>query len=324
MPSALLIHGPRGSGTFELASAFARSVICSSPVDGAACGQCAECKLAASGNHPDLKFVFSELEDFLHPTPWENIKRDAPKTTKNLSSKIKIEQIRELGEFLSVTAHRSGNRAVVIYPADAMDKDQSSALLKTLEEPPAGTVIILVANDIDRLLPTIRSRCQIVPVNPPSRSQGFEYLKSCGIKNPEEELARIGGMPLLIHESDSELVMDKSQERIFLRMLEKGANLTDTEIIDSIGRDISLVSAVGVIQRWYWDLMASTFGIPSRYYPGYQKSIDNLARTADQKKALAFNSVLLETSRFAAHPLNNRLILEDVLLKYSAIFVKNR
>lgn len=324
LPSALLIHGPRGSGAYELAAAFARSVICQGPVDGVACGKCDECKLVVSGNHPDLKFVFSELEEFFHPKPWESKKENVTKTVKTLSGKIKIEQIRELGEFLSVTAHRGGNRAVVVYPADSMDKDQSSALLKTLEEPPAGTVIILVADDIDRLLPTIRSRCQIVPVSPPSRSQGIAYLEKSGIKNAEAELARLGGMPLLVHESDSELVMDKSMERKFLHLLELGPQLASVEIIKSIPRDVPLAAAVAVIQRWYWDLIAATFGLPSRYYPDQKTILDSLATHLNSKKALAYNQALLETSRFAAHPLNGRLILEDLLMKYSEIFRRER
>ncbi len=142
---------------FELASRFAVAVVCQHPVDGAPCGICEECKLIFSGNHPDLRYVLSETEAALHPEPWNGKFGEIPKG-KSLSKQILIEQVRGIGEYLSVTAHRAGHRAVVIYPADSMSGDQSSALLKTLEEPPEGAVLILVADDINSILPTIRSR----------------------------------------------------------------------------------------------------------------------------------------------------------------------
>ena len=141
---------------FELASRFAAAVVCQHPVDGAPCGICEECKLIFSGNHPDLRYVLSETEAALHPEPWNGKFGEIPKG-KSLSKQILIEQVRGIGEYLSVTAHRAGHRAVVIYPADSMSGDQSSALLKTLEEPPEGAVLILVADDINSILPTIRS-----------------------------------------------------------------------------------------------------------------------------------------------------------------------
>ena len=224
LPGGVLIYGPRGCGVFELASRFAAAVVCQHPADGAPCGICEECKLIFSGNHPDLRYVLSETEAALHPEPWNGKFGEIPKG-KSLSKQILIEQVRGIGEYLSVTAHRAGHRAVVIYPADSMSGDQSSALLKTLEEPPEGAVLILVADDINSILPTIRSRCQLVRCTPPTREQGIAYLKSQKVRNPEGELTRLSGRPLLIHEADPNLTLDKKDEAKYLEMLALGSAL---------------------------------------------------------------------------------------------------
>ena len=143
LPGGVLIYGPRGSGAYELAASFAASVVCSSPKDGVACGSCADCRLVQAGTHPDLKYVLSETEAALRPEPWNGKIQPLPKG-KSFSKQILIEQVREIGEYLSVTAFRSDHRAVLIYPADSMGEDQSSALLKTLEEPPEYTVILIL------------------------------------------------------------------------------------------------------------------------------------------------------------------------------------
>ena len=230
LPGGILIYGPRGCGVFELASRFAAAVVCQHPVDGAPCGICEECKLIFSGNHPDLRYVLSETEAALHPEPWNGKFGEIPKG-KSLSKQILIEQVRGIGEYLSVTAHRAGHRAVVIYPADSMSGDQSSALLKTLEEPPEGAVLILVGDDINSILPTIRSRCQLVRCTPPMREQGIAYLKSQKVRNPEGELTRLSGRPLLIHEADPNLTLDKKDEAKYLEMLALGSALSSVQVL---------------------------------------------------------------------------------------------
>ena len=106
LPGGVLIYGPRGSGAYELAASFAASVVCSSPGDGIACGSCADCRLVQAGTHPDLKYVLSETEAALRPEPWNGKIQPLPKG-KSFSKQILIEQVREIGEYLSVTAFLS-------------------------------------------------------------------------------------------------------------------------------------------------------------------------------------------------------------------------
>lgn len=323
LPGGVLIYGPRGCGVFELACRFAAAVVCKHPVDGAPCGECAECRLVFSGNHPDIRYVLSETEAALHPEPWNNKFGSLPKS-KSLSKQILIEQVRGIGEYLSVTGHRSENRAVVIYPADSMSADQSSALLKTLEEPPAGAVLILAADDINSILPTIRSRCQLVRVSPPTREQGIAYLKSQKVRNPEAELTRLAGRPLLIHESDPSLLLDKKDEVLFLGMLSKGADLTSAEVLNAVKKDIPVGPVLSVMQRWYWDLLAVVSGAEPRYFPEYSLQYKKQAEGLSFNTLYEFNAQLMSSNRSKDHPLSKKLVIQDLFISWAALLKSAR
>ena len=313
LPGGILIYGPRGCGVFELASRFAAAVVCQHPVDGAPCGICEECKLIFSGNHPDLRYVLSETEAALHPEPWNGKFGEIPKG-KSLSKQILIEQVRGIGEYLSVTAHRAGHRAVVIYPADSMSGDQSSALLKTLEEPPEGAVLILVGDDINSILPTIRSRCQLVRCTPPTREQGIAYLKSQKVRNPEGELTRLSGRPLLIHEADPNLTLDKKDEAKYLEMLALGSALSSVQVLSAFQKDIPVGPVVSIMQRWYWDLMAVLSGAEPRYFPEHFEAYKRQVQGTDFQKLVPFNQTLMQANRSKDHPLSKSLALQELLI----------
>ena len=141
---ALLLHGRSGLGKHAFAQAVAGMLLCESrDPTGAACGGCRGCTLFRAGNHPDFRAV-SPLED---------------------SSSIAIDQIRALIDFYTLKAHYLGPKVVLLHPADAMTRAASNALLKLLEEPPAGAAFLLVANAHDRIPPTIRSRCQALAMD---------------------------------------------------------------------------------------------------------------------------------------------------------------
>ncbi|MGA9369215.1 MAG: hypothetical protein WBV35_17275, partial [Steroidobacteraceae bacterium] len=135
LPHALLVHEAPGAGGEWLALWVARMVLCATPAE-APCGRCASCERAARGQHPDLMMV-RPLEE---------------------STQIRIEQVRELSSELALTAHQGGYKVAVVSPADSMNRFAANALLKTLEEPPQATLLILVATQPSRLPATILSR----------------------------------------------------------------------------------------------------------------------------------------------------------------------
>jgi DNA polymerase-3 subunit delta' len=155
LPHSLLLSGPRGLGKFDLARAFAASLLCENPLqNGNACGSCLACNWLSQGNHPDFRLL---QPDALAESEGEE-GTEVKESGKKASQQITIDQVRGLDDFLHVGTHRHGLRVVIVCPAEAMNRSTANALLKTLEEPAAGTLFLLVSNEPERLLPTIRSR----------------------------------------------------------------------------------------------------------------------------------------------------------------------
>ena len=179
---ALLLHGAAGVGKRVFADAFARALLCQSPgVDGAACETCRACAFFVAGTHPDLVRVNLEL-------------RDDGKTR----TEIVVDQIRALSERLVLTAQFGGYQVAIIDPADALNSSASLiALLKTLEEPTANTILILVSDYPARLSATIRSRCQRIDFPLPTASVSLPWLQSQGLnaKQASDALATSSGNP---------------------------------------------------------------------------------------------------------------------------------
>jgi DNA polymerase-3 subunit delta' len=153
---AWLLAGPRGVGKAHFARAAAKRVLAEAagPTFDASGLETPEehpiAKLIAAGSHPDMRWL-----ERLEKEKGEGLARD-----------ITIKQVRELGEFMGMTAALSPWRVAVIDSMDEMNKEASNALLKMLEEPPPNTVFFLVSHAPGRLLPTIRSRCRRLQVHP--------------------------------------------------------------------------------------------------------------------------------------------------------------
>lgn len=181
LPHALLVGGDHGLGKRALADALACSALCEARTEaGFACGQCRACLLLAAGSHPDRVFVTFELRDDGKPR-----------------SEIVIEQIRSLSQRLALSSQFGGLQVVLIDPAEKMNASAANALLKTLEEPSASTVIILVSDKPSRLPATIRSRCQRVQVKVPNEAESLQWMVSAGIAatTAKEALAVALGNP---------------------------------------------------------------------------------------------------------------------------------
>ncbi|HEX5121670.1 MAG TPA: DNA polymerase III subunit delta' [Rhodanobacteraceae bacterium] len=166
MHHALLFASPRGFGKRALADAFAAALLCQQrDADGSACGKCRSCLLVAAGSHPDLVRVTFELRDDGRPR-----------------TELTVDQLRALGQRLSLASQFGGWQIALIDPADAMNPNAANALLKTLEEPSTNTLIALIADDPSRLPPTIRSRCRKVDLPMPTRAESLAWLTSRGMK----------------------------------------------------------------------------------------------------------------------------------------------
>jgi DNA polymerase-3 subunit delta' len=182
-PPALLIYGQRGIGKHALALNFAQALLCESPrPDGLACGTCASCHYASAGQHPDLMRL--ELVEF-----------DSDLLEFKDVDIISITRIRAMIDFVQITSHRQRAKVAVIAPAERMNPQAANALLKTLEEPPAGTYLILVADQPGRLPATILSRCRKLPAPVPTTEEACAWLAAQGVSAPAAALAQANGAP---------------------------------------------------------------------------------------------------------------------------------
>lgn len=192
MPNALIIHGRAGIGKRDLADALARAILCEA-TGLRPCERCDSCRWYLGGNHPDLRIVEPESRQPASADPEQEKPRGA---AQRLSHEIKIEQIRGLADFLAIGSHRGRRRIAIVHPAEAMNHHAANSLLKSLEEPPAAAIFLLVSDRPARLLPTIRSRCVAYSVPIPSTAQAIEWLTDQSVKEPQAWLRYAGGAPL--------------------------------------------------------------------------------------------------------------------------------
>lgn len=158
--SAYLFYGPAGAGKTSMAYAFAQALLCDNfeTLDDA-CDSCKFCRLVQKNEYPDLYII-----------------KPSSKTETARQKTILIEQIRELQSHLNLKSYYPKRKIVIIEQADKMNISAANAFLKTLEEPPGETVIILVTDKKDSLLPTIISRCQQIPFVKPGRKELENWL----------------------------------------------------------------------------------------------------------------------------------------------------
>lgn len=175
---AYLLQGPAGIGKRALAERLSARLLCQSPAGLEACGLCKSCRLLQAGSHPDHFLLEPEEAD----------------------KAIRVDQVRELVEFVGQTAQLGGRKVVLLEPAEAMNPNAANALLKSLEEPSGESVLLLVSHQPSRLLPTIRSRCvqQACPL--PGAADSLAWLRGALPEQTDEELGELlvlaGGSPL--------------------------------------------------------------------------------------------------------------------------------
>lgn len=296
LPHALLLHGPRGVGKLALAERVAQLVLCEA-ADAARrpCGACDGCRWFLGGNHPDFRRLEPEI---LAKAPVET-EEDAPAPARGAkpSHEIKVDQVRQLADFLNIGSHRARRRVALVHPAEDMNPSAANALLKGLEEPPAGAMFILVAHRPARLLPTLRSRCVAVPVPVPHPEAALAWLSGQGIKDANRWLAYAGGAPLQA-----------------LEYAEK-ADALDRLLGDIQGRAQILVddregleALADALQKVALDHALAGFGAPAIYGTQVPK-----AAAANRRAWLTFARQMGQNRALARHPLNGRLFAAEML-----------
>jgi len=248
LPHALLVAGPGGTGLRAFAEAWTQALLCSAHVEAAPCGECRGCRLYGAGTHPDA----------------------LPIEPSEAGKAISIDAIRALGERLALTGSES-TKVALIDPAEALTGAAANSVLKTLEEPPGGSHLVLVSRRVARLPATVRSRCQRVSFGLPDHDTGVQWLHAQGIDAADAWLARAGGAPVLARDyaradSDAGAQADTAVERL-LTTLERGAVPSsahgDTDVALSVSVP-ALTAAVEDLLRLRYAPTASHLRWPER------------------------------------------------------------
>ena len=311
LPHALLIQGRTGLGKTALAKAFAQRLLCEGPpAADLACGQCPACLWFSQGNHPDFRLIQPEALDESPPVDTESRRREG----EAASRQIRIDQVREVQALLAIGTHRRGLRVVLIRPAEAMNVAASNALLKSLEEPPPSTAFLLVSSTPDRLLPTVRSRCQRVLVPPASAADAVPWLLAQGVNDPEAALAYAANAPLAVLEDAA----DRPARDALLRELAGGQR--DALTLVDVCQNAGPVRVIAWLQKWVADLILARVASTTRYHLRQLPALRGLADGVALEPLLRFERSLGACAAVAQHPLNARLFLEATFIRYTHLW----
>ncbi len=316
LPHAILIQGPEGVGKLALAERLAARLLCESPTqDSEACGRCAGCRWVAAGSHPDLRRIEPDSLSQTGASGDETESDAGGRASRRAkpSMEIRVDQVRELSDFLYLGSHRGRRRVAIVHPAETMNVHAANALLKGLEEPPAGAFFLLVSHHPARLLPTIRSRCVSLSVPRPDVSEALKWLEAAV---PAAEATRwlkfAGGAPRIA----AQYAKGERGDTLvtYLSALTQGEPSALPEASDREG----LEAMAEVLQKHAIDRLAVALTGRTIYgTEGVQQS------TGHQAGALRWASFAREMGRARAlsrHPVNARLFAAEMKSKLIDIY----
>ncbi len=293
LPHALLFCGRAGIGKRQFVERLSVRLVCERET---ACGACRACRLASGGNHPDILVL----------------RREEGK------AEITVDEARALNEFLVLTPHLAPRRVAVIADADHLNRSASNALLKTLEEPPAGNHLLLVSDSPARLLPTIRSRCQRIVLPRPTIAEGLSYLKGRAVPDPDAMLALTHGAALQAEAWPPDTLALAMRLMASLEAVATGTQsaVDATEAWHAVDLDIGLSLLIDIAAHLAQSVLA---GIPGSAMPAeWTARLRVLASRLDLGKIFRLWDEALEARGLATAPLDRRLVWDRLFILVEA------
>ena len=298
---ALLVHGTEGVGVLPFALTLAQAWLCEGDeVDKSApCGRCGSCRLVQSHVHPDLQVLMPELLRRQHDWLRVDDKAEGDDAKRKPSKQIRIDEVRNVIDWVFKTSARGRGKVLVLHPAEALNLQSANALLKTLEEPPSGTRILLSCADPALLLPTVRSRCQQLRLAAPAQAQATAWLAAHGVVQPEVLLAACSGRPL-----DAWALAQSGVQAEHWRALPAAV----AQGLPGALQGWPLPRVLDALHKLCHDAMAAAVGATLHYFPqGSIRGDASLPALADWSRELD------RIARHDEHPWNEGLMLDALL-----------
>ena len=305
---AVLIHGPAGAGHLALGLLLAQARLCEQPPAGASglpCGRCRACHLVGTRVHPDLLIVIPDL--LRVQLGWvDDEDSKLHKSEAKPSKEIRVDQVRQAIAWSQQTSGRGQGKVLLLHPADALNGAAANALLKTLEEPPGTLRLLLTSADPERLLPTVRSRCQRLRLPLPALEAASTWLREQGVADPAPLLRAAGGSPL-----EALAWAGEGLDADWLASLPRRVAAGDPGPL--AGRAIPRV--VDLLQRLAHDLQVLAAGGSPRYFDA-----SHLPAPPDLTALRTWQALLLRTARHDEHPWHAGLLIESLVAQATALW----
>jgi len=232
---AYLFSGEPGIGKRLTAYALAAALNCEAPEAGGGCGVCPACRRVAGGIHPDVRIVLPESRDE------QLLATFSSKEAEKASDEIKIDQIRRAQDSISLKPSEGRKKVLIVDGAETMNEASQNAFLKTLEEPPGDSLIILITSMPQSLLPTIRSRCQALVFQPlPRHILAKELREKRGLSEEDSWFAAALSRGSIGSALAMDVQKEKAEREQFQALCDGLAAMRDDEILalaDGIARD---------------------------------------------------------------------------------------
>jgi DNA polymerase-3 subunit delta' len=284
----LLLHEDRGAGGLELARWIAQFVNCTDRAR-APCGECQQCRWIAADQHPDVTRL-SPQED---------------------SQYIRIEQVRGLIDEMALTAHGRGYKVAILTPADALYPHAAQSLLKTLEEPPARTLLMLVTSQPSRLLPTIRSRCSRIRLTGPPREQAAAFLEGARGAGPWlDALAATGAGPFGLLDADPAALAQMRGETIATLEEIGSGKLQPPAVAERWARG-DLAARLACLESWVTERILENTGIRDVTHLSGAGRPPNICRLFELSDAIR------EMRKLALTSINKTMAVETLLWRWA-------